>query len=164
MRVVPKTELYSLLKKEHNQSLWSFVNVAQENNLIDEKTKETYLDWINLINYKHHNETGFYDNLEKIFVEDGISHFINGQEDLGAIALNNSVVIVRNAEMGVAFTLSKLGDEPISKDDWKDHQRILSAIDLAFNNPKDFHLLKSFDKMNRELKNKDSVKEHKVKI
>lgn len=164
MRIVPFVELCSLLKKDENQSLWTFVESSQTHMMVNEKEKKEYLNWINKINYHHHNDGEFHNNLKAIFVEDGKSHFISGQEDLGGIALNNSVVIVRNAEMGVAFTLAKIDDGAITKKDWKDHQKILSALDVAFVNAKDFHLLKSFDNMNNELKNKDSIKEHKVKI
>ncbi len=164
MRVVPKAELFALLKKDHSKSLWSLMESSQSNIVLDEKSRKDYINWINLVNYNHHNDVKFNENLQAIFVEDGVSHFVAGQEDLGAIALENSAVIVRNAEMGVAFTLVQLDANPITQKDWEDHQKILSALDVAFINAKDFHLLKSFDNINKELKNKASVKEHKVKI
>lgn len=164
MRIVPIKELLSLSKNEHNKFLWPFLEDDLSSNFISDKEKKEYISWIKKVNQNHHNDGSFYSNLKEIFIEDGKSFFLEGQEDLGGIGIKNVVVIVRNAEMGITFTLSKIDASPINEDDWKNYQKVLSALDLAFINAKDFHFLKSFDNISNELKIKDSVKEQKVKI
>lgn len=164
MNVVKKSELYSIIRNEENKSLWEFVQSETAKSFLEEKDIKDYREWINKINYNHHNQSGFYKNLEEIFKIDGKLEFINGQEDIGAIQLNEQVVIVRNADMGISISLHSNNLEKTTKEEWKNFEKIISCLDIAFNNAKDFHSLIEFDRMNEELKNKDSIKKNKTKI
>lgn len=164
MNVVKKSDLYPIIHNEGNKSLWEFINSETAKSLLEENDIKEYREWINKINYNHHNQSGFYKNLEDIFTIDGKLEFINGQEDIGAIKFNEQVVIVRNADMGISISLNSKNLDKITKEEWKNFEKIISCLDVAFNNAKDFHSLIEFDKLNIELKNKDSLKQNKNKI
>lgn len=163
MNFLNSNELYSVWKHEKMKSLWAFVE-SEEANFIDSEEKAEIKKWMNLVNAQQHNDGNFFSKLKEIFTEDGVCYVKEGQEDSGAISFNNSVLIVRHSDFGMAFNIVQNDDNDINPENWKNFQRILSGLKLGFINPKDFHSMKIFDNISNELTNKDSAKERKVKI
>lgn len=165
MEIVSRKEIYTIIKdNENSESLWYFLEKDLGKNFLEENDKKSFREWITKINYWHHNNSGFYQNLKQMFTQDGNLDFIEGQEDIGVIRKGTESVIVRNADMGLAIGLHSPDLKNLSESQWKNFEKILSAIDVGLINAKDFHSLISFDTISNELKNKDSVKEKKVKL
>lgn len=165
MRLLDSNDFYAMdkLSKQKGESLWVFVD-SEKSNFIDDFEKAEIKNFLNKISIQFHTDGNFFSTLKEIFTQDEVCYLKEGQEDKGAIAFNNSVIIVRHSDFGVAFNVVQSDDSEINQENWINYQRMLSGLKLGFINPKDFHLMKSFDNMNSELKLKDSIKERKVKI
>jgi hypothetical protein len=163
MNFLNSNELYAISKHEKMKSLWAFIE-SEESNFINNADKAEIQKWMKQANAQQHNEGNFFSKLKEIFTEDGVCYVKEGQEDSAAISLNNSVVIVRHSDFGLAFNIIQNDSNDINPENWMNFQRILGGLKLGFINPKDFHSMKIFDNISNELENKDSVKERKVKI
>ncbi len=165
MNLLPRKEILETIRDTNNSvSLWSFVNSEMSKDLLSEDERKNFSDWITKINQWHHNNKGFYPNLKELFSKDGQLNFIEGQEDIGVLRLENESVIVRNADMGLSISLHSPKLKELSIKEWKNFEKIISLLDIGLIDAKNFHSLISFDKMNHELKNKDSKKETKLKL
>ncbi len=163
MRLLNNNELYESSKKENCEGLWVFID-SEKSNFINNEDKNEIKNWIKLINAQHHNDMHFFSRLKEIFTEEGKCYLIEGQEDKGAIEFNNSVVIVRNSEFGVALNVVQMDGSDVDENNWSNYQKILSGLKLGFINPKDFHLMKNFDNLNNELQINSSTTNKKAKI
>lgn len=163
MEFLSSNEIYAIRNHKDEKSLFTFID-SEESNFIDNVEKAEIKKWMQNLNYQHHNESNFFGKVKEIFTENGICYVKEGQEDRAAISLNNSVVVFRNSDFGVGINIVQTDGNDINSENWGNFQKILSDLQLGFINPKDFHLKKSFDKMNSELEIKDSVKERKAKI
>jgi hypothetical protein len=163
MEFLNSSEIYAIWNHKDEKSLCAFID-SEQSNFIDNVEKAEIKRWMQQLNYQHHNEANFFGKIKEIFTENGICYVKEGQEDRAAISLNNSVVVFRNSDFGVGINIIQTDGNDISPKNWSNFQKILSELKLGFINPKDFHLKKSFDKMNSEIEIKNSVKERKVKI
>lgn len=165
MDLLPRKEILEIIRDtDHSVSLWSFVNSDMSKELLSEDERKNFVDWITKINQWHHNTRGFYQNLKELFSKDGQLNFIEGQEDIGVLRLENESVIVRNADMGLSISLHTPNLKELSIKEWENFEKIISLLDVGLIDAKNFHSLISFDRMNNELKNKDSKKEAKFKL
>ncbi len=162
MKIVPLNELSMIYKSENSVSLWSFVNDKKTEFLNDKDTK-SIMSWINKINSQHHNESGFFTKFKNIFSINGKEQILFGQEDVAAIENNKNTIVVRQAEMGVAFGII-FNKEKTLKENWKDIEDMLAVLDVGFNNPKNFHSLILFDTIEEDLEKKSITKKQSVKI
>jgi hypothetical protein len=164
MEFINKDKHYPLITETSKQeSLWQFLH-SEKSNFISDAEKAEVLNWMNKVHNQYRRAGDFFSNLKEVFTEDGICHLREGQEDVGAVQHNNSILIIRHSDFGVAFNFLQLDGKDNDENSWDNYRKIISALEIGFINPKDFHLLKVFDNMNNELEKKDSVKERKVKI
>ena len=163
MQFLSINELYSVLKNEKMVSLWSFLD-SEHANFISNNDKSAIKKIINKFNYQHHNDGNFFNNLKEIFTEEGNCYLKEGQEDIGAISLNNSVVIVRQSDFGVGLNVIQIDDNDINLENWSNYKKIISLLEIGFINAKDFHSVKFFDNLNNELQKNSSTNDRKAKI
>lgn len=164
MRIVPKVELFNLIKNDKINSLWNFLESDNGKKILSEKEIKNWKNWISDINRKHHNTASFYFNLENIFIVNGKKEFINGQEDIGAINNKSEFVLIRNSEMGINVSLVSEDQDIITKENWKNIEKILSIINIGLDNYKELHSIIQFDNINESVIENSSVKKNKVKI
>lgn len=161
MKIVKKEEIFMLAKCEHNVSLWQFL---ENNDFLSTQEKNDYKNWLSNLNRTHHNDANFLENFLSIFTTNGKKQVILGQEDIAAVEYNNKKVIIRQSEMGVNISFFQEKDQKITKNEWKDYEKILNYLDLAFINAKDFHSLLDYDNINNELNKTQTIKQIKSKI
>ena len=64
MEIVPKNELYSILKQE-SIALWMFAQEDISKKFLNDESREKIITWIKKINYRHHDEANFFNNLKE---------------------------------------------------------------------------------------------------
>ncbi len=163
MEIVPKNELYSNLKQE-GISLWEVATEDISKKFLNDESRKKIITWIKQINYRHHNEADFFNNLKEIFTCDGKENVILGQEDTAAIRLGTESIVVRNADMGVNFTLYSNNVKEMNENQWKNFEKMLSALEVGFINAKNFHSLIQFDKISTSIGKNNSITNQKIKL
>jgi Clathrin adaptor complex small chain len=161
MRVLTRAETYNATK-ENAFSLYQFCN-DEKNDLLSKEAKSELKKWINGIIYKHHNESGFFQNFKDMFSINNESQVIEGQEDIAGIENNGLKIIVRQAEMGVNFSIiGNMQDMDLNKVGLL--EEAVEVLDIGFNNARNLQSLMLFDDINNTLDDVSKKIQNKMKI
>ncbi len=161
MRILTRSETYTATK-ENAFSLYQFCN-DEKNDLLAKESIDKIKKWINEIIYKHHNESGFFQNFKEMFSINNESQVIEGQEDIAGIENNGLKIIVRQAEMGVNFSIiGNIKDMDLNKIGLL--EEAIEVLDIGFNNARNLQSLMLFDNINNTLDDVSKKIYNKMKI
>jgi hypothetical protein len=156
VKIMEKSDLISIRSKNREKSFIKFLEndfFKNHQNLQKEMKK-----FFQNIQYQHHNEMNFIQNIKEIFQE----KLINGQEDQAALVCDGTVLIFTMSDHGVYLGLIFKNDI-FNEEEWKKCEKMVGLLELGINNPKGFHTMLSYEDLNHQLINQ-SYKTNQIKI
>lgn len=160
MKILNKKEIYSYTN-EDRENYHSLLRLTDASILsseyidltINEETKTLIKRVVGDLNYRHHNESNFFDKVKDIFSINSEAQVIEGQEDTAVILHNNIGLIFKSAEPGV-FLSVKCKREDIEKN-MPEVIELLETIQAGFSDKHKFEAIMLMGELKDTLNNKE---------
>lgn len=160
MKILNKKEIYSYTN-EDRENYHSLLRLTDASILssdysdlnINEETKTLIKKVVGDLNYRHHNESNFFDKVTNVFSINSEAQVIEGQEDVAVIINNNVGLIFRTAEPGVFLSI-KCKREDIEKN-MPEVVELLEAIQAGFSDKNKFEAIMLMGELKDTLNNKE---------